>query len=272
MGHEGGSLLWEGDFVVWAGPESTAGSVPIPPGHPGVVQSTRDADAVGIWWVDPGGYLSFDEVYDQDWLERVSAEHYRVQSDRIRAGLLAALPARDFPPARTAPADSRFGEDPSHSASPLRAVRRPWVRGELPWLRSGPLFGVEVAAEPDLIAFLDRFGYRRVDLDGRLMTSRAGVHQVLARAFDFPASYGANWDAFDDYVNEYLGERTDHPVGVVWRDFDVAAQHAPVPVAEAAWALIELHLSHVRPDRTAAATVDVFVLGRGEEYDQPARP
>ena len=145
MERERGSLLWEGDFVAWAGPASVAASVPIPEGHPGVVQSLHDAAAVGVWWVGPQGYLSFDEIYDQDWLERISAEHYRVQADQVRAGLVPEVPDRDSPYVTTASADSRFGEDDSCLPT-LRATDRPWVRHELPWLRSGPLFGIDPAA------------------------------------------------------------------------------------------------------------------------------
>jgi Barstar (barnase inhibitor) len=81
---------------------------------------------------------------------------------------------------------------------------RPWVRHELPWLQSGPLFRVHRTSVEDLNAFLDRVGYRRVHLDGRRMTSRQAAHDELAFAFGFPHYYGKNWDAFDHCFGDYI--------------------------------------------------------------------
>lgn len=78
------------------------------------------------------------------------------------------------------------------------SINRPWVVGELRWIRNGPLFRVHRTAQKDLFAFLDRFSYRRVHLDGSLMTSEMGVHAELARGFQFESYYGMNWDAFNE--------------------------------------------------------------------------
>jgi RNAse (barnase) inhibitor barstar len=149
--------------------------------------------------------------------------------------------------------------------------RRPWVRRELPWLRSGPLFRVDVAALPQLGEFLDRFGYRRVELDGTRMTSRSAAHGEIARAFGFGAHYGKNWDAFHDCFGDYLAEHGDErPLAVLWRDLAVAAEAAPATTAEVAWALIEVHLETLPTGEGGrSGAVDVFVLGSGTDFDGP---
>ncbi|GAA0721534.1 barstar family protein [Dactylosporangium roseum] len=139
----------------------------------------------------------------------------------------------------------------------------PWVRGELPWLRSGPLYRVHTDALPELSRFLDRWSYHRVDLDGRPMASRAGAHRALATVFGFPDHYGANWDAFADSFADYLAARDEHiPVAILWHDIESAA---PATAAEVGWALLE-HAA------AAPLPVHVFAIGDGDDFDRPSGP
>ena len=34
------------------------------------------------------------------------------------------------------------------------------------------------------------------------------IHEVLKDAFGFPADYGKNWSAFQDYLDDFCGDRT----------------------------------------------------------------
>ncbi|SBT53026.1 barstar family protein [Micromonospora auratinigra] len=149
---------------------------------------------------------------------------------------------------------------------------RPWVRGELPWLRSGPLFRVHSAMVPTLDAYLQRWSYRRVRLDGRRMTSRVDAHTEIAHAFGFPGYYGKNWDAFNDCFGDYLLEHSGDLVAVLWTDLESAARAAPATTAEVAWALLMAAQGGMSPVDPAAAgptlSMDVFVIGAGTDFDR----
>jgi RNAse (barnase) inhibitor barstar len=150
-------------------------------------------------------------------------------------------------------------------------TERPWVRGELPWL-SGPLYRVHQSARKDLDSFLGRFPYRRIDLDGRAMTSRTAAHAELARAFAFPDYYGHNWDAFDECFGDFAAERSGELVAVVWDHVDVAARTAPATMVEVGWALLErstTFLSAAAQDSGAPVGFDVFAVGDGDDFDRP---
>jgi RNAse (barnase) inhibitor barstar len=148
---------------------------------------------------------------------------------------------------------------------------RPWVRGELPWL-SSPLYRVHESARKELDSFLDRFPYRRIDLDGRAMTSRTAAHAELARAFAFPDYYGDNWDAFDECFGDFAADHPGELIAVVWDHVDVAARMAPATTVEAGWALLERSetvLSAAVEDGGAPVAFDVFAVGAGDDFDRP---
>ena len=133
------------------------------------------------------------------------------------------------------------------------------ARGELPWLRSGPLLRVHGNAREHLNAFLARHSYRRFDLDGRAMTPRLAAHRELARTFAFPDYYGANWDAFDECFSDFIEQHSGDLVAVVWNHLDVSARLAPATTIEVGCAL----LNH------RAGAPDVFALGDTEDFDRP---
>ena len=152
-------------------------------------------------------------------------------------------------------------------------IARPHVRGHLPWLRSGPLFRVHRSALDDLTAFLGRHPYKRLHLDGRQMTTRSTAHGELSLAFAFPNyAGGANWDAFNDDLGDFVQEHNGQLFAVVWDHIEVAAQHAPVTTAEVAWALLEASFGQMptlTEDVDWAVAFDVFVIGDGDDFDRP---
>jgi RNAse (barnase) inhibitor barstar len=136
---------------------------------------------------------------------------------------------------------------------------RPSARGELPWLRSGPLLRVHSTARGHLDAFLAGHAYRRYDLDGRVMTSRAAAHSELARAFAFPDHYGENWDAFDECFGDLIDRHSGDLIAVVWSHLDVSARLAPATTVEVGYALLE----------ERAEPLDIFALGDADDFDRP---
>lgn len=153
------------------------------------------------------------------------------------------------------------------------STERPWVRHELPWLRSGPLHRVHRSAVSDLNEFLDRFKYRRIALDGRCMTSRLAAHEEIALAFGFPDYYGRNWDAFNDCFGDFVEEHDGELIAVVWDHLEASAAAAPATTSEVGWALLEAAFSSMptlAPGTSWRISMDVFVLGEGEDFDRPA--
>ena len=151
-------------------------------------------------------------------------------------------------------------------------AERPWVRLELPWLNSGPLFRVHSDAWPELDAFLTRWNYRRIQLDGGRMTSRADAHSELHVAFGFPDWCGKNWDAFNDCFGDYVEENDGALLAVVWRDIDVTARTAPATTAEVGWALLDCkagYMPSLAPGTTWSISMDVFAIGQGMDFDRP---
>jgi RNAse (barnase) inhibitor barstar len=152
------------------------------------------------------------------------------------------------------------------------SVDRPWVRGELPWLQSGPLFRVARGARPYLDVFLDRFCYRRLALDGRVMTSRSAAHGEIARAFGFPDYYGRNWDAFNDCFGDFVEEHSGELIAVVWEHVEITTRAAPATAIEVGWALLEARarsMPSLDNRDTPHIHVDVFAVGEGTDFDHP---
>ncbi|CCH86152.1 conserved protein of unknown function [Modestobacter italicus] len=129
----------------------------------------------------------------------------------------------------------------------------------MPWLQSGPLFRVHASAREQLDAFLNRHGYRRLDLDGHAMTSRSAAHLELARAFGFPDYYGENWDAFDESFEDVIEQHASGLVAVVWNHMNVSAGLAPATTVEVGCALLDKR----------ATPLDVFAVGDGDDFDRP---
>jgi len=147
----------------------------------------------------------------------------------------------------------------------------PWVHGELPWL-SGPLYRVHNEAWSVVDEFLHRWNYRRVELDGRAMTSNFDAHSELRRAFGFPDWSGHNWDAFNDCLGDYVEENDGARVAVIWRDIEAAASAAPATTAEVGWGLLDCAFGHIPtlpPGTERAVTMEVFALGEGSDFALP---
>ncbi|CAN7159093.1 barstar family protein [Knoellia sp. LjRoot47] len=149
---------------------------------------------------------------------------------------------------------------------------RPPVRTELPWLTSGPLWRVHVDVEPELDAFLRRWDYERLVLEGSRMTSRASAHAHLHEVFGLAEWAGPNWDAFNDAFGHWVVEHDGIRLAVVWRDLDVAVAAAPASTAEMMWGLLECTVGDMptlHPRTTAEITMDVFAVGTGRDFDRP---
>ena len=149
-------------------------------------------------------------------------------------------------------------------------VERPWVRGELGWLTSAPLYRVHESARQNLDEYLERFPYRRIDIDGRVMTSDSAAHAELARGFAFPDYYGENWDAFRDCFRDFVEEHAGELVAVVWEHIEVCARTAPATAIEVGWALLENAEGWAIPSgKGPSIALDVFVVGEGDDFDRP---
>lgn len=59
-----------------------------------------------------------------------------------------------------------------------------------------------VAAQQRARREVEQAGYAFFYLDGRAFNDKAGFLKAAARAFNFPESYGANWDAFEEGVRD----------------------------------------------------------------------
>lgn len=149
---------------------------------------------------------------------------------------------------------------------------RPPIRSEMPWLTSGPLWRVHVDVEHELDAFLDRWDYERVVLEGAVMTTRARAHAHLHEAFSLADWAGPNWDAFNDAFGHWVTAHDGIRLAVIWRDLDVAAAAAPASTAEMMWGLLECKVGDMptlNPRNTAEITMDLFAVGDGQDFDRP---
>jgi RNAse (barnase) inhibitor barstar len=118
-------------------------------------------------------------------------------------------------------------------ADHLRSVDPPHV--ELLVLRAG---SDPLAALPALPGF----AVRRVD--GRRCRTKAALLDEFARALDFPAHFGRNWDAFEDCLNDlswleaegYASVVTDAQAVLARHDADYATFVAVLEAAGREWA------------------------------------
>jgi len=151
------------------------------------------------------------------------------------------------------------------------ALARPWVHGELPWL-SGPLYRVRSDAWPIIDEFLSRWNYRRVELDGRAMTSDFLAHAELHAAFGFPDWCGHSWDAFNDCLGDFVEENDGALIAVVWRNIEEAARQAPATVAEVGWGLLDCafgNMPSLARGTKWSVDMDIFVVGEGTDFRHP---
>lgn len=121
-------------------------------------------------------------------------------------------------------------------------------------------------------AFLRRWDYRQVELDGRAMTSQFEAHAVLHAAFGFPEWCGHNWDAFNDCLDDYIEEHNGARIAVVWRHIEASALAAPATTAEVGWALLESKFGNMptlAPGTESVVTMDIFALGSGPDFNSP---
>jgi RNAse (barnase) inhibitor barstar len=90
---------------------------------------------------------------------------------------------------------------------------------------AGPVYLVSGEAEQELVESLTALGFEVFLLDAGAIRDRAGLFDVIARAFSFPDYFGKNWDAFDDSFGEFCDAR-QKPLAIVWRNADSLCDHA----------------------------------------------
>lgn len=93
-----------GDFVEYYEPPETARDLAVPLGTPGEVARLTAAVAVDVVWSCRSGGVTFDAVYDQDRLRRISADQFALHYAQVTAGerpgrSRAGLAGGGYPPA-----------------------------------------------------------------------------------------------------------------------------------------------------------------------------
>lgn len=152
-------------------------------------------------------------------------------------------------------------------------IRTVHVRGQLPWLRSGPLHRVHTSAAPVVAEMLAREAFTVVELDGRMMTSVQQAHRELARGFGFPDYYGSNWDAFNDCLWDFAEEHNGGRVAVTWSHVETAAASSPLAAIEVGWALLDSALGWTRAipaEGSPTMQMEIFAVGEGDDFDRPS--
>ena len=77
-----------------------------------------------------------------------------------------------------------------------------WFRRDMPWLGRGFVYCVHADAELALRQQLGDLGFALFTLAGDAVDDARTLHAALARTFDFPEYYGANWAAFNDCFDD----------------------------------------------------------------------
>ncbi len=122
------------------------------------------------------------------------------------------------------------------------------VRSGLPWLRGVRVHVVPAAREAEVRRVLDESGFELREMDGAAVRDPETLFRGLARALQFPAWFGHNWDALNDSLGELTSE-AGRPMALLWTDAQVLleadlqtavdavlALDAAVGTVEGAWA------------------------------------
>jgi hypothetical protein len=123
-----------------------------------------------------------------------------------------------------------------------------------------------------LQAFLTRWDYRIIELDGRRMTSRVDAHAELARAFGFPEPHGSSWDSWNDHFNDFVFDNDGLLHAVLWTEIETTARLAPATTAEVGWALLVASWDNrpgASPTQSASLPMEIFALATGTDFNRP---
>lgn len=94
----------------------------------------------------------------------------------------------------------------------------------LPGLRGRSIHVVETAKAAEVVQKLKGAGFSLHMIAGDRAKDKITFLAAAADAFDFPAKFGKNWDAFIDSFADFL-ERVPMPAAVVWTRADVLVQN-----------------------------------------------
>jgi RNAse (barnase) inhibitor barstar len=135
----------------------------------------------------------------------------------------------------------------------------------MPWLGRGFIQCVHADAEPDLRRQLTGLGFTLFTLAGAGLADAPSLHAQLARTFEFPNYYGANWDAFNECFDD---PALPHPSALLWRGADALAQSDLKAFAEAIAVLTQAADAVGRDARQ----FELFLLGSGNGFRRPTDP
>lgn len=94
----------------------------------------------------------------------------------------------------------------------------------LPGLRGRSIHVVETAKAAEVVKKLKSAGFHLHMIGGDRAKNQLTFLAAAAEAFDFPPSFGNNWDAFIDSFAEFL-DRTPMPAAIVWTRADVLVRN-----------------------------------------------
>ena len=141
-----------------------------------------------------------------------------------------------------------------------------WFRRDLPWLGPGFVYCVHADEEANLRRELERLDFALYVLDGSEVINSKRLHAELARVFEFPAHYGANWDAFDDVFDDE--HRLPARSALLWLDSETLAANDLKTFAESVAILRDARQALSGDERQ----FELFLLGTGPGFRRPSDP
>jgi len=93
----------------------------------------------------------------------------------------------------------------------------------LPGLRGRSIHVVETAKAAEVVQKLKGAGFSLHMISGEKAVDKLTFLAASADAFDFPAKFGKNWDAFIDAFSDFL-ETVPMPAAIVWTRADVLVE------------------------------------------------
>ena len=90
----------------------------------------------------------------------------------------------------------------------------------LPGLRGRSIHVVETENAAEVVRKLKSAGFSLHMIAGDRAVDKASFLTAAADAFDFPAKFGKNWDAFIDAFSDFL-ETVPMPAAIVWTRADL---------------------------------------------------
>ena len=143
------------------------------------------------------------------------------------------------------------------------------IRHELPWLGRETIHLVNDAAQAALTQALVDIGFKIIALDGSTASDKGKFFDELRRAFDFPAYFGHNWDAFHDSFSD-LAYAKERRLAILWL-------HASTTLEQNLGLLLKgvheflvgaSYLGRVVEPGDDSVQVELFLLGNSAAFDR----